>query len=422
NGLEMLYVQNTENATFNLIYYFDFGSDHDKMINLAAQYLQFLGTSRLSSEEISQEFFKLACTFSVTATRDQTSISLSGLSENQEKAVRLLEELLVDCQPNQKALDNLVATILKARADAKANQNANFQALVNYATFGPLSPTTNILSEAQLKALTPQDLISIIRNLNSYPHTVIYYGPLSLRDARRLVQREHKVPRRMLTAPEPILFEIQPTDDNRVFFAHYDANQAFLQTISRGVDYDMNLIPEASLYNAYFGGGMNAIVFQELRERRGLAYTARSRYATPARPNDPFMNTGFIATQNDKVIDAFDAFNELFDSMPLSEKAFQLAQESILSEIATNRITRMGIVWDYLSARRMNRNFDIRTKLWEQIPTMTLQDVEAFNHKFIRNRPKTYVILSNEAHMDFDKLQQRYGTLIRLTREDIFGY
>lgn len=38
--------------------------------------------------------------------------------------------------------------------------------------------------------------------------------------------------------------------------------------------YDPAIEPIRALYDEYFGGGMNSIVFQEMRETRGLAYSA----------------------------------------------------------------------------------------------------------------------------------------------------
>jgi predicted Zn-dependent peptidase len=131
-----------------------------------------------------------------------------------------------------------------------------------------------------------------------------------------------------------------------VYFAHYDANQSYLQTISKGIGYNAEMVPQITMYNGYFGGGMNAIVFQELREKRGLAYTARSNYSAPSWPDENYINNSFIATQNDKVIDAFSAFNELFNEMPdLSESSFRLAQEQLISNIRTQRIRD---AWRYM--------------------------------------------------------------------------
>lgn len=420
--LEILYKKNEENATFSLYYYFPFGSDQDKMINMAAGYLEYLGTSKMTPEEIGQAFYKLACSFSVFASRDQTYITVSGLSENQEAALKLLEELLADCQPNEEALDNMVSDILKSRADAKANQRANFSALVDYATYGENSPGKNILSEAELKALTPDRLIKVINSMNSFDHKVIYYGPSDLKEVIIMVDNNHRVPtrRQLLTSSDP--FEVLDTQKDRVLFAHYDAAQSYLQTVSKGVGYDDNLIPQVNMYNAYFGGGMNAIVFQEMREKRGLAYSAYARYGAPSDPSQPFTSISFIATQNDKIIDAFDAFNELFEEMPISERAFQLAQESMLTDMNTNRITNMSVIWNYLAAQKMGRDYDIRKLLYKTIPGMSLDDVIDFNKKYIKGQPKTYVILGNEDDINFEEIEKRYGPVTKLDQETYFGY
>ncbi|MEI2421416.1 hypothetical protein V6O07_14175, partial [Arthrospira platensis SPKY2] len=107
----------------------------------------------------------------------------------QEKAMLLLEELMADAQPNAEALDNLVKDILKGRADAKANQRSNFSALVDFATYGENSPTRNQVSEAELKAMKPQDLISVIKKMNSFEHEILYFGPSALKQVQSLVDK-----------------------------------------------------------------------------------------------------------------------------------------------------------------------------------------------------------------------------------------
>ena len=89
----------------------------------------------------------------------------------------------------------------------------------------------------------------------------------------------------------------------------------------------MKELPIITMYNQYFGGSMNAIVFQEMREKRSLAYTAQSRYVPANELNKDNYNFSYIATQNDKVIDAFTAFDELFNDMPQSQPAFDLVRE-----------------------------------------------------------------------------------------------
>jgi hypothetical protein len=52
---------------------------------------------------------------------------------------------------------------------------------------------------------------------------------------------------------------------------------------------------------------------------------------------------------------------------------------------------------------------------------MTLNDVEAFNDKFLKERTKTYLVLGKESETDFKGLES-LGPVTRLSLEDIFGY
>lgn len=420
--IEVLYKQNTENGTFNLVYYYPFGRLSNPALTHAADYIQLLGTSKLSAEEVSQEFYRLACTFNINVSDEHTYITLSGLSENAAKALNLMESLLNDCQPDESALKAYIANQLKARNDAKRSQSAVFRALVSYATYGQNNPQNYILSEKELNDLKPEDLIGLIKRLGSYPHTVLYYGPLSSNEVKHLLAKEHRLPKKFNPTPVNKKFEPLETSTDKVLFAHYDAKQSYLQTLSRGQKYDDNLYSIITLYNEYFGGGMNAIVFQEMREKRGLAYTARSRYTIPSKPDGYRINMSFIATQNDKVIDAFNAFNELFNAMPENPIGFNLSKEALISDIQNNRIRNMRVLYSYLNAKRMGWTDDIRKKLYTQIPTYTLSDVKKFQEQYIKAKPKTYIILGKEADMNFHELKRLYGPVTKLTLEQIFGY
>lgn len=423
NGVPVMYKKNTTNPLFNLVYYFPFGTDNDNKINMASSYLSYLGTSKLTPEQVKQEFFKLACSFSVSASRDQTYISLSGLSENQDKAIALLEQIINDAQPNETAWQNLVKDMLKSRKDNKANQRSNFATLTNYGLYGTDSPSKNIVSEKELKELKPQDIVNIIKDLPQYAHEILYYGTNDVKKLDATLTSLHKVPAKFTKTIAPAkIFKVEETKENKVLFAHYEGPQSMVQSIIKGGDYNNAVLPTASIYNEYFGGGMNAIVFQELREKRGLAYSAWARYATPSTTNEAFRNISFIQTQNDKVIEALTAFNDLFNNMPQSEASFNLAKESMMKNIATERITDMDIIWSYLSDRKMGRDYDNRKVMYETLPKLTMKDVIDFNQKNIQNKSKTYVILGNEKLLNFEELEKQFGKVEKLKMEDYFGY
>jgi hypothetical protein len=82
--------------------YWEKGSYHDKLLPFAGGFVNFLGTSKYSAEEIGNEFYKLACTFNVSVGSEETRINISGLSENMEAAMRFLKNLSGMHRPTKK--------------------------------------------------------------------------------------------------------------------------------------------------------------------------------------------------------------------------------------------------------------------------------------------------------------------------------
>lgn len=423
NGTEVLYVQNVENKTFNLVYRFDFGARADKTIDLAADVLDYLNTTKHTAQQLQEEFYKLACNYSVSVGAENINVSISGLSENMTKAMALVEEIITDCQPNEEALQMMVARILQGRENGKRNQQRCFSALANYGIYGADNPTTDQLSADQLKAYTCKQLTDAMHNLFNYKHRVLYYGTENLKDLQSIVNNSHKLVKKFEKNPVNKKFTPKAVNENVIYFVDYNANQTYMREYFRGEKFNTKNSPVMNVFNEYFGGSMNAIVFQEMREKRSLAYSAQSFYSTPGDKDGYFTNNAIIATQNDKLIDAMNAFNLLFDEMPVAEANFQLAKDAMINEIRTARTTKMGIINSYLGYERMG--YDMKKTraqvLFEAYPAITMKDVVNFNHKYIKGQKKVYMCLGKEADMNFNELA-KFGKVKKLTLEEIFGY
>ncbi|MBR5235180.1 MAG: insulinase family protein [Bacteroidaceae bacterium] len=420
--LPLLYKKNEMNDLFTLQYIFDFGANEMKALSTARNYLDYLGTSDMTAAEIKQAFYNLACNYRIGVSNTQVTISLSGLSENMNQAIALLEKVITDAQPNQAAYDNLVADVLKSRANSKANQNSNFNMLRQYGLYGANNPSKHILSESELRTMKPETLIDAIAQLPTYEHRVLYYGPMTMAEVSATVGDLHKVPATLKAVEKNETFQYQRADENIVYIAPYDANQIYMSAVSnQGEQYSLEKAPIITLYNEYFGGGMNSIVFQEMREARGLAYSSSARMIQPWRLEDPAYYWTYIATQNDKMIDALTAFDEIINNMPVSEQAFAIAKESLIGRLRTERITRDGILSYYLSQEHLGLTEDTRRQLYEAVQTMTLDDVVAYQQANVKDRKYITCILGREADLDMQSLEN-WGKIIRLTQEDIFGY
>lgn len=422
SDIPVLYKQNVANDLFQLIYVFDMGNNQDKALGTAFNYLEYLGTSDMTPEQLKSEFYRLACTFYVSPGNERTYVVLSGLNENMPAAMQLFEKLMADAQVNKEAYNNMAGDILKARSDAKLNQGQNFSRLMNFARYGAKSPATNLLTEAELISMDPQALVDRIHNQNSYKHRILYYGPSSSKEILDIIDKNHKVPDTLKEIPIGDEFPYFETPTTKVLIAPYDAKQIYMSQISN-TDKKFNpaIEPTRALYNEYFGGSMNSIVFQEMRETRGLAYSAWAALTQPNYLKYPYMIYTQIATQNDKMIDAINTFNEIINNMPESEKAFQLAKDGLINRLRTERIIKSDVIWSYINAQDLGENVDSRIKLYNDVQNMTLKDIVGFQKDWMKDRTYTYCILGDKKDLDMDKLKA-VGPIEELTQEQIFGY
>lgn len=421
NGSELLYVKNNENSTFSLNYYFDFGSDADKTIDLAADLLDYLGTSKHTVDQLNEEFFRLACDYSLSVSNKTISVHIGGLSKNMEKAMALVEEIFSDVQPNDEALQSLVERIIKGRKDNKSNQQNAFRALTQYAMYGENSSFLDVLTDQELRAYNSQQLVDAIRGLFAYKHRVLYYGDASIDQVKATVTKIHKTPKSLKKVPANKKRQPVAVGGNQVLFCHYDAKNSYVNEYFRGGKYDVKLLPQVSLYNEYFGGSMNAIVFQELREKRSLAYNASAYYSQTGEKDGYFFDQAQVVTQNDKLGDALAAYEDLFNNMPEAQANFDLAKESSISSLRTARTTKFGIINRYLTFERMGWKSDPSKTFFAMLPSMTMQDVVNFNNKYVKGQKKCYIILGNEADTDFQMLA-KYGKVKKVKLDDLFAY
>lgn len=422
SDIQVLYKQNTVNDLFRLIYVFDMGNNHDKALGTAFDYLEYLGTSELTAEQVKSEFYRLACNFSVMPGNERTYVMLSGLNENMPAAMKLFEALLADAQVNKEAYNNLAADILKARTDAKLNQRQNFTRLMNYAQYGPQSPSTHMLTKEELEKMDPQELVDRIHRQNSYKHRILYYGPSSKKDLLNTIDQHHRVPETLLDIPQGNEFPYLATPETKILIAPYEAKQIYMAQVSNmEKKFEPEFEPSRELYNEYFGGGMNSIVFQEMRETRSLAYSAWAWLNQPRYLKYPYTIYTQIATQNDKMMDAIRTFNEIMNQMPESETAFKLAKDGLINRLRTDRIIKMDIIWSYIHAQDLGMDKDSRIKLYNDVQKMTLKDVVEFQKQWVKGRNYVYCILGDKKELDMEKLKE-VGPVEELTQEQIFGY
>ncbi|MEP7143831.1 MAG: insulinase family protein [Ferruginibacter sp.] len=418
---EVLYVQNKDNAIFRLQYRFDMGTWNNKKLGIAAQYLQFLGTSKMSAEDITKEFYKIACSFSINAGTEFTTVNIEGLQENFTKAVTLFENLLKNCAPDETALTALKARISKSRTDAKANKGAIMSGLVSYARFGYKNPFNYILSKDELNNATAGELTGILHDLNEFPHKIIYYGPQALVQLTAGLKKLHPIPVAFKSAPEKVRFLNAVQDKNTVLFADYNMVQSEIRWVRNTNTYSPAEEPVIDIFNNYFGGGMGALVFQTIRESKALAYSTFAFYAVPDKKEDSFYTLAYVGCQADKFNESIVAMNELLNDLPNVAENIKFARAGIKKDIETGRITQDGIIFNYLAAQRKGLDYDIRKKTYAAVDKIGYDELKQFHSQYLANKPYTYCVVASEKKLSDDDMK-KYGEVKKLSLEEIFGY
>ena len=422
SGVEVLYKRNETNQLFSLLYLYEFGTQTIKSMALAADYMELLGTAEKSAEEIQRELYDLACSFQISVTGDKTYVTINGLAENMEKAMKIVEDYIANVEGDDDVLQGVKSDFEQERTNAKASQHENFRRLQNYAIYGSDYMRSRSMSNKELRNISSEELLDNIKQLRNIKHRVMYYGPHNLNDLVGALNTSHKIGDDLIELKsEPIA--AKAVRKSSVLFAQYDAKQIYYMQYScrEGDKWSISNSPIANLYNNYFSGGMNSIVFQEMREARGLAYSAYSLLAEGRVPQHPYYFYAFIATQNDKVQQAVEAFDEIIEEMPRSEQAFELAKSGLLANLESQRTTKMNVLWNYLEAEKFGLSEDINKTIYEGIKSLTLDDVVKFQQEFIKGRPYTYCILGDKNDLDMNYLR-KLGKIKFLSQEEIFGY
>ena len=428
--IPVLYRKNELNSLFTLNYRYEIGTTSvmndglNRYIPLATEYINYLGTDSMTAEEIQQQFYQLGCHFDIDCDMRTTTISLSGLQENMDKAVALMEKVLTSAKPDSMALQNLIVTKLQERENILSMFDSYSQFLRKYLQYGlpgvELQLTNDELRQASAMS---EQLVGIIKNLLHYEHTVTYYGPMESNDLLALINDEHKTDATLLKVGEKRIPDLLQTKENECFIFPYNGTTSFVmsQYACDGKAWDESRLGLSYMYNNYFGAGMNTVVFQEMREKRSLCYGAGARYSLPGYKDQFCTFTTTIQSQNDKLKECIDVFDDIVNNMPESQTSFDVAKKGVLTQLSTERVNGTGYFDTYFDAKDLGINYDKRKKIYEQVQDITLKDIVAFQQKNVKGLHYRSVFAGDPKGLSNEELQ-RLGNVKTLTAHEVFGY
>lgn len=420
NGIKVSYVENEKNDLFDMNIIFDMGSDNDKKLSLAAGYLEYLGTEKYTAEELKKEFYKLGISYYVSTGNDKTYVGLNGLKENLPKGLELLEHLWDNAKADSEAYDKYVAKIQKGRENGKTQKgNILFGGLMNYGKYGENSRLRDIMQIDELKAINPEELVAIVKDMKNYKQRVFYYGK-DVNTAVASLNKSHKLYGELKEYPPAKEYKETETGGN-VFFTNYDMVQTEMMFLAKGEPFKAENLAASTLFNTYFGSGLSSIVFQEIRESKSLAYSAFASYSNASKKGDSNYVMAYVGTQANKLEQAVDAMMDLMNNMPEAEKQFNAAKESTLKKLAAQRITKSNIFWTYEGLKKRGIDNDHREAMYNTIKNMKMEDLKAFFDKNVKGESYNVMVIGNKKDLNVESLK-KLGKIKELDIDYLFNY
>ncbi len=308
-GAKVYFVQNNTLPMLDVRLSMDAGSSRDAdHEGLAALWLSLLdqGTAQLSADQIAEQFENTGALFSSTLSKDEAALKLRTLSD--PKTVATLIDLLAELIANPAFADQSIASIKaqqlvgiqqKQQQPNLIAQDAFYKAIYGDHPYAhPSSGTAK-----SLEAISRQDLqafharYAVAKNI-----TISLVGNLSLEDARTLAERlMQKLPEGTAAPALPAVHALQASTTQDIDYAAEQTQIIMGAPCMAANDPDYFAL---SLGNYILGE--NAFIsrlFEEVREKRGLAYGIGSRL-NPFKRLGPF--TIKLQTKNSQTQEAID--------------------------------------------------------------------------------------------------------------------
>ncbi|MDZ4756800.1 MAG: insulinase family protein [Bacteroidota bacterium] len=421
SGIQLSVVQNTKNELFNLTITWDIGKLNFKALPLALGYLKYLGTEKHSSEEMAKNFYDIACEYNFGATDRQTYINISGLNENFDKALSLVEDLFTNPKVDKEKYLEYLNIVRKTRIDNKQNKRLINQGLTNLALYGPINPFSFNLNHTELEKQTPEELLKLVKIIFNFRPHIDYYGPEKIKKIGKKIDKLHYTTGKFDSVPPPFRFMRVFLPQNKVLFVDYDMVQAELQWVRNSTPYDAQQTPIINMFNEYYGGGMGSVVFQTIRESKALAYSCYMVSRQPEYKDQHFYINAYIGTQADKMPEAINSMNELIKTMPETDQLLISAKASIMSQIESERYDEEDLLALKNKLTKLGLTEDSRKLIYEKIKELSFTDLQNYFKKEINIQGYTLCVVGSKNKIQMPELI-KFGQITDVNLEMLFGY
>lgn len=423
-GTVLYHVKNPLNDLFGLSIVYDYGSKHDKDFCYVMNELNYSGTDDMTPEQVKKELFKMGVDLSYGCSDYGFSMSVSGIDSQLEKGLALGEKILWNAKIDQNRFDESIKNIIKSREDQKKDVKTLRSALNSYISMDKESGYLDRHSSQELKKISLSQYPQMRDTLKKQNFKIYYSGQSDIDTVDTIVKKYHQpsnitVPLLNPRKEPPFKLFNRHNKPVKIYFLDHKGAQAHIGLILQGDEINPKERLLTSVYNEFFDGGMGAILFQEVRESRALAYSTSARYYNGSRLGDQDEMSGYIGTQADKTVEALKLFIDLLKNPPESMSHFDTAKSAIENSYRTGYINFRGVIGSVNRWAELGYDSDPRKDNFERLSSIQFSDLKDFIKKKVSSRNLTFTIVGDKTKIDMKGLA-KLGEIEEIKKEQLF--
>ncbi len=368
-------------------------TDEEDGISHFIEHMQFKGTKKRNAFEISDAFDRLGAQVNAFTGKDLTCYYSKCTSEHTAACFELLSDLFLNSTFPEDEMEREKGVVCEEISMNEDTPEDLCLDLLSRAFYGKENYGRNILGTAKnVKGFTVED-INRYKRARYCPENIVisFAGGIDFKTAQALVEtyfgdlKKGAFEKRtlQLVGKKKSLVKTKPIEQMHIAIGY--------PSVRRG-DKNENVI---NAINGVLGGTMSARLFQEVREKRGLAYSVYSYISAYAECGTQVIYAGVNPTQKDQAYEAIGNVVKELKEKGVTQDEFNRSREQMKSgmlfaqESSNSQMLLYGKYMLYF-----NKVFDFDKKL-NAINAMTLEDSKMALETMFDESQKAIALVGN---------------------------